>query len=321
MDLAHCSEFQGRRVASTGNPFNNNRQYGLGVVPVGHLFVLFGGYSERSIGGPRGIYVFDSTRCEWSSFPVVGQHVVVGRVKMHFVVDDTLFAYVWDDTKETYTFVTLNLVAMDAWRSVGAMSLPRTGMGTSGSFVERRKEALLFGGALGRSDLFVYSLSRKSWSTPQTAGEPPPSRHNHATCSVGYKLFVVGGLGIESQGNLDLHVLNMEGARFVWSNLKEPQGYVPCSRYLFAVSCNRARLFVYGGYGGEENFDVYSIQENRWFKAVQEQSQNSSQNEVLFNTDWSQGTSEHGVVQMDEKLWIFGGFELPVRTPMVITPR
>lgn len=304
MDLSSCSSFKARLLRPSGNPFNNRLQYGLGAVQIGHKCVLVGGYSERT---PK-VYVYDLNRNRWLSFLPQNHEVAMGRVKVIFTIGDTLYAYLWREGQmRKYVLITYDLIEFSDWHEIDTKDPPTLPYGVSGCFVERRGEAVVtspqktaISGAV-----VVYRVRDKSWFHPKTTGEPPLLDMNHATCSAGTSVFAIGDS--KEAPHLCLFHLDVTALPFVWSR---PVGgnYFPRSRYLFQASCTVKRIFVYGGYAGNRAFDVYSIQEKRWLTNIR------------MDNEWRDGTSENAVVQSEERLIVFGGFQLPAQTPLEITP-
>jgi hypothetical protein len=81
-------------------------------------------------------------------------------------------------------------------------------------------------------------------------------------------LFFGGGYFQGSQFN-DLWALNMASTPAVWSQLS-PTGTVPSTRYApsYALDAGRRRLIVFGGYGGVDYNDVYTL---TWTVGVDEE--------------------------------------------------
>ena len=303
MNLSTCSSFKARLLRPLTDPFANNAKYGHGAVQVGHRCVLVGGYSELSVY----VYIYDLNKNSWERFLPLDDYLAYGRVKMIFTAADTLFAYVWQEgNRRKYELLAFDLVEMLGWRVVEAKDAPVLPWGASGCFVERRGEAMVISAKPGHScNISIYHVEGKRWSQPKVTGKPPRLDMNHASCSTRLFVFVMGK--IFPATHLYLFMLDVTRVPFAWSALID-SNYSPRSRYLFAASCTRNRIFVYGGYDGERSFDVYSIREKRWLTSFQ------------MDNEWTNGTSENAVVQSEERLLVFGGFQLPSQTPLEITP-
>lgn len=318
MDLDDCRALRCRRMVPNKNPFEVRRHYGIGAVLFGHKCLIFGGYKGFKTPA-RFVYVYNTVSNSWKKLEAANYGLVFGRVKMAFVLDDSLIAYVWHKMKHAYNLVNLNLVLLSEWQSVHQKDPPKIGIGTAGCYIEARNEAVVVGGKGGPKLLvYVYVVAASSWYRPEVKGKAPNRRMNHAVCSSGSNMFVVGGthLSLRDDFKLDLHILTMRGREFVWSSPKIP-GYAPRDRYLFQATSSGKRIFVYGGYNGVTSFDFYDIAENRWRSA----GGSGKENGVKYITNWSKGTSEYASVQTRQTLWIFGGFQLDPYTPLKITAR
>ena len=309
-DLETSMSFKASLVASSNSPFHH-MEYGMRVVMLGHTCLMFGGFSREGTG--HRISKFDRVKKRWTGVTPKNRHCSFGSIRLGFIVDDLLYAYTWDNNVRNHCFMAVNVILMEEWIPAGKDTCPQTGFGTSGSYVEARNEAILFGGKKLSTEIFVYNVARASWYSPEVSGTPPKARYNHGTCCTGQKMFIVGGLG---PVRLDLHILDMRGNRFSWST-PVTNGYVPPRRTLFAVACNSHRIFIHGGYHARERFDMYSITENRWYKCLEGESSGkgfiSVQGYHLENTD-------HCMVVADKKLLIFGGYDLVAATPLQIDP-
>lgn len=305
LNLSNCHGFKGTRLSPSGNPFSNSKQYGIAAALVGHRCVIVGGYSERLRRGQR-VYVYNTKTNRWSSKVPMLHELAFGRAKMIFTLEDKLFAFVWHHDSNCYNFLQLDLVEMEEWRMVHEEKPPLMVFGAAGCLIEQRREALVSVGFSNHTVIHSYNFLRSKWSKPRTGGKRPPYRENHATCSVDMQVFILGGA---FQTNfLDVHILDVSVVPYTWSSPLLRPGYRPTARYLFQAVGTRKRIVVYGGYGGQKRFDVYSIPEKRWLQNIR------------FDTDWLGGTSENAVAFTEQKMWVFGGFQLDARTPLLITP-
>lgn len=320
MNLDNCIALQCRKCIPANNPFNVQLHYGIGAVLVGHKCFIFGGYKHLGVRVPaKFVYIYNIVDNLWTCVRPENFNISFGRVKMASVVDDNLVAYTWHERDARYNFSKLNLVDLDTWRLVEGKNSPNIGNGTSGCYIESRKEVILFGGVNKSTTLHVYSVERKSWYKVDPQGKPPFPRCNHASCSRGNRMFVVGGTVFGPISPLDIHIVTMRGRNFSWSSPKV-SGYIPPSRYLFNVSCSSDRIFVYGGYGGARLFDFYSISENKWYTG-KANTNVPPEHRFYFKTDWPQGTEEHAVVQNESSILIFGGFGVHPSTPLLVKPK
>lgn len=320
MDLDTCNALLCERRIPDNNPFEVDKHYGLGLVLCGHKCIVFGGYKAYRTPA-RFLYIYDTVKNSWKSVMTANHDIAYGRVKMSFIYNDKLIAYIWHEKKGKYNLSAIDLVHYRVWQGLATSNPPNIGSGTAGCYIERRKEAIVLGGK-GSLDfnVHVYNLKTGNWYEPRVTGEEPQLRMNHAVCATGSKMFVLGGtiLGGKTyrryNPNLDLHILTMLQTSFTWSS-PVVQGYAPSNRFLFQATCTENRVFVYGGYNGTESFDVYEVDKNRWRKA----GGGPESNGIGYTTNWYSGTSENAAVQTGKELWIFGGFQLEPHTPLRIT--
>ena len=306
--------FEGIQSKRRIGPFN--KHYGIGAVLVGHRCVVFGGYHSLR----QEFWVYDIAKRSWKQYAPINHDKLYGRVRMAFMVDDVLYVYLWSPIRKRYSFLTLDLVCMEEWIVERESSHMRMRFGTSGSYVECRNEGVLFGGEINSTEVLVYNVERASWYCPKTTGSPPSPRFNHTTCSYGRHMFVLGGIRISSRPatGLELYSLDMDGTRFTWSTPKVG-GYLPQGRYLFSAACISERIFVFGGYSGHTSFDIYSFEHKCWRKGYYEEASGKVEG-FRFKCDWIIGTSDHAMVLTPQNLVVFGGFQLPIGTPLHITP-
>ena len=316
-EIGSAISFNGEVAQTSLNLFGLHLLYGVGAVLIGHRCVVFGGYARLV----QNICIYDTERRTWQSRQVRNGGRLQGRVRMAFVVDDVLYVYIWSSDKQKCRFVTLDLLLMKEWALGGTGACEQMAFGTAGSYMESRNEGVLFGGQSNSTDVLVYSVENRTWYRPKTRGSPPSARFNHTTCSQGEQMFVLGGRSVETEHafkSLELHVLTMRRQRFIWSTPKVT-GYVPRGRFLFAAACISGRIFVFGGYNGYASFDIYSLRLNRWQTGSYKDDFDHNQG-FRFMSDWNRGTSDHVLVLTPQRLIVFGGFQLPISTPLHITP-
>ena len=321
-DLGTSFSFKGQLLKVDGNPFTNEFQYGVGAVLVGCKCLMFGGYSGG--GSKHRIYIYDRVQKAWTTtLPKNERNGRFGSIRLIFIVDDVLYALTWNDTIKGHDFMALDLVSMGEWVSVGTTECPNTGFGTNGSYIEKRKEGIVFGGESRRTDIFVYNVDRSSWYSPKVSGKPPVARRNHAACSTGQEMYVLGGERFRAgnypiASSLDLHVLTMRGSRFTWST-PVTSGPDMQGRYLFPAVCASGRIFAYGGMSGHKCFSIYSIKQRRWYRASSDEA-DEQKGGVHLTTDLPAGNGNSALLVVDNKLLVLGGNRLKARTPMEISP-
>jgi len=108
-----------------------------------------------------------------------------------------------------------------------------------------------FGGFDGTAKYFgvaVLDLTNMTWSYPQTTGEPPKLKTNHATAVIGSKMYIYGGNRTE-EGQYSIfdefHVLDT--ATMCWSQIKASAGQAPGPKVAHKLIAVGKRLYLFGG--------------------------------------------------------------------------
>ena len=318
MALSTCERFKCTAHLRGLELFGENYQYGHGAVLVGHKCLVFGGYADYKDATKR-VYVFDTKTGAWDFVHVSQQPLAFGTSRIEFILRDVLTVYIFTEPDKRYSLLELDLVEMEEWNLVEDRASPRLGEGTAGCFFESRNEMVAFGGRDTGTEVFRYSVDRKVWLTAKTSGFPPNPRANHATCSSGLVMFVIGGsLNGTNMQTLDMHALNVARLPFTWSTPKYGT-FRPPRRFLFHASYIGDRIILYGGFNKTRHFCFYSIKERRWFEGVRRNVEYPDR-QVRFESNWSSGTSAYAVAHTNEKMWLFGGFEMKQKWHLEIEP-
>eukprot|EP01112_Ceratiomyxa_fruticulosa_P019604 TRINITY_DN645_c0_g2_i1.p1 TRINITY_DN645_c0_g2~~TRINITY_DN645_c0_g2_i1.p1 ORF type:complete len:435 (-),score=42.07 TRINITY_DN645_c0_g2_i1:46-1305(-) len=134
----------------------------------------------------------------------------------------------------------------------------------------------MFGGFDGVSQHFglnVFDVETNEWYVPQSYGDVPLSRTNHASASIGHRMYIFGGMYRNQTETLiflnDFYVLDT--ITMVWTKLN-PQGPLPDSRCGHRLVSFGNKLLLFGG-GSGEHWDkkyndvyIYDPQLNVWVK-------------------------------------------------------
>ena len=314
-NLGTSMSFKGTLVKTKIDLGKASVSRGVGVVALGHECLMFGGFTGD--GERHRVHRYDRLKRKWKSVLPRNREKSFGSIRMTFVVDDILYAYVWYGNAYKHGFLALDLILMEEWVAVGKGSLMQAGFGASGCYVALRNEGVLFGGP--QSNVVVYNVERSSWYSPEVSGTLPSPRKHCATCCVGQRMFIVGGHIPEGNDNvLDLHILTMYGTRFSWST-PVTTGAIPPKRSMFTATYASGRVFVYGGSGGYKRFDVYSIKQNRWYNGSSAEA-DAERGIVHFTSQLFGGNAVHAAVVVDGKLLIFGGSFGLAKIPLEIAP-
>ena len=173
-DLSNCTAFKCRVLHPPLAPLTKTMHFGMGAVLLGHRCILVGGYGDTP--SRQLVYFYDTVRNSWSSCHVENMDLGFGRVKMLYILEDHLYAYTWHETKSMYNFASLDLLELEEWCIVDESKYPQMGVGTSGCFIERRREAILFSGRHSDVQLMAYRVDARLWYRPQTKGQFPARR-------------------------------------------------------------------------------------------------------------------------------------------------
>jgi len=133
----------------------------------------------------------------------------------------------------------------------------------------------MFGGYDGisqRFELSAFDPVKRMWYVPQTQGETPPSRSNHASAVVGKKMYIFGGLlqqDKELVDSNDMHVLDT--TTMTWS---APQctGTIPEPRCGHKMVTIDGKIYLFGGGNGDNwankfnDLHTFDPETNEWSK-------------------------------------------------------
>ncbi|XP_077243642.1 met-10+ like family protein / kelch repeat-containing protein isoform X3 [Tasmannia lanceolata] len=106
------------------------------------------------------------------------------------------------------------------------------------------------------NDVWVLDTAHHEWKLLECKGSLFAPRHRHAAAVGGSKIYVFGGLNIDTIYSC-MHVLDTE--TFQWSEVSI-QGEWPCARHSHSMVENGSQLYMFGGYDGENVLgDLYSF--------------------------------------------------------------
>ena len=300
MSLSTCLSFNCRKLEPAGNAYEGKSCKGLGVVLVGHKCIVLGGDTTPF---QSKTYIFDTVKRSWRSCAPLNSDSVMGYVKMSYVLNDMLFAYVWNHKDFEYTFVKLDLLQMEAWTAVPDQNRPKKTFRAVGCFVENHKEAVITWVTSQQVRIACYPEVGRTWRVPTVRGVVPKFKSKHGMCADGHNVFVLGKK--EIHGELMMFTLNLAESRARWSEVRA-KGTAPGLAY-FSLHCLEDRIIVYGGEGSVCGIDVFSLGERRWLSGVS------------LGGEWRETNREHASVLLYNKILVFGGRNT-VRKPEEITP-
>eukprot|EP01117_Protostelium_nocturnum_P011660 TRINITY_DN4242_c0_g1_i1.p1 TRINITY_DN4242_c0_g1~~TRINITY_DN4242_c0_g1_i1.p1 ORF type:complete len:467 (+),score=156.89 TRINITY_DN4242_c0_g1_i1:219-1619(+) len=133
----------------------------------------------------------------------------------------------------------------------------------------------IFGGYDGvdqRFELSTFDPRKMAWEVPNTFGDRPVSRSNHASAVIGKNMYIFGGLlqqGRELIDSNDLYVLN--SVTMTWTQL-HPTGDIPeprCGHKMISID---DKIYLFGGGNGDNwsnkfnDLHVFDPEKNTWNK-------------------------------------------------------
>ncbi|ORX66177.1 galactose oxidase [Linderina pennispora] len=223
------------------------------------LFVFGGGDGTRYFNE---LYVFDTKSLVWAKPKVAGQVPSARRTHTCFHHNGYVYLFGGGDGHKALNDLYRvkaepNAQGAYEWEIVetsGGRPFPRGYHTTTlvGS------QVVVFGGSDGQEcfgDTSLLDLTTMQWS--HIAIDPPLTRLAHTATLVGMYLFVVCGHDGSEYANqvlmLQLDTLRWE-TRVIYGVAPQPRGYHACA-------LDDGRLFLHGGYNGQEVFDdLYTLE-------------------------------------------------------------
>ncbi|KAJ2800609.1 hypothetical protein H4R20_003995 [Coemansia guatemalensis] len=227
---------------------------------VGHQLFVFGGGDGTQYFSD--LYVLDTRSCIWTRAQVNGAMPSPRRTHTCFHYNGYVYLFgggdghralndLWrvraePDANDTYTW--------EEVETTGGRPFPR-GYHTS-TLVGN--QVVVFGGSDGQEcfgDTSLLNLDTMEWS--HVAIDPPLTRLAHSATLVGMYLFVICGHDGSDYSNqvlmLKLDTLKWE-TRVIYGTAPSPRGYHACA-------LNDGRIFLHGGYNGQDVFDdLYALE-------------------------------------------------------------
>lgn len=105
-------------------------------------------------------------------------------------------------------------------------------------------------------DLWIFDIPKAEWKLMHNNGNVFAPRHRHAAAVVGSKIYVFGGLNIDTLYS-SLLILDVDTLR--WKEV-HASGEWPCARHSHSLVAHGCKLYLFGGYNGERALgDLYSF--------------------------------------------------------------
>ncbi|KAI9206513.1 uncharacterized protein BJ171DRAFT_422235 [Polychytrium aggregatum] len=200
------------------------------------------------------LYVLDCDTLTWSIPETTGVAPGPRRAHSSWIYDKALWIYAGGDGVQALGDMFKLDLATLAWTKVtgvmGSVPPPR-GYHTS-TIVNNT--VIMYGGSDGHecfSDIYIFHLEELRWNRIQYE-RPAYSRLSHTATLVGSFLFIIGGHDGTSYSSevLMLNLITMEWEQRLVVGLESPgeRGY-------HSACYNDSRVFVFGGYNGQEVFN------------------------------------------------------------------
>jgi serine/threonine protein kinase/N-acetylneuraminic acid mutarotase len=166
------------------------------------------------------------------------------------------------------------------------------------------KKLYLFGGTQRSTfldDFYAFDVERKTWEKIERnpTGVKPPPLARHSAVAIGKKLYIFGGVQVESFSN-DLFVVDTE--TMTWEKIVT-KGTVPSPRAQHSAVAVGTKMYIFGGY---------------FFKSLTQQMEFDDVHEFDTETNvWQKIETSlphqppprfgHAAAVLDKKIYIFGG--------------
>lgn len=182
-----------------------------------------------------------------------------------FLYEDGIYWYGSSDDPElegrTQTLFRLDLVSEEFCGIVDAGENPDRRIYATGSYFERRKQFIVFGGSIQGitpdrlvGDVKILNMPEKVWSKPIIKGRTPSPRAKHSASIYGNVLYVYGGVLKRGRGDFGIYLLHLQSAsRARWSRPKTNYRYLrPHLRDSLSMLQFGNLIFLCKGNGQEE---------------------------------------------------------------------
>jgi len=110
-------------------------------------------------------------------------------------------------------------------------------------------------GYLAKDDLYCFDFKSNAWEAV-TAPNGPSARYHHSAAICGEHMYIFGGCKSNKDYFNDLYSFNFATRSWKEMKVSAPLSMVP--RAGQAMFCLQNKLYVFGGYGGDGGYDVYT---------------------------------------------------------------
>ncbi|XP_050400202.1 kelch domain-containing protein 1 [Patella vulgata] len=238
------------------------------LVGVGDKLYLFGGLSQN-FGWFDDLFVFDTVSNSWSVVTGDGERPCARDKLQATVVDKSIYYFGGfgpksadedileedneeEDGAEFGWFDDLFVFNTESkkWSEPMQMNLGVPTARAAHGMCTVGRNIVIFGGRdmeSRRNDLRMFNIDSRKWNTElKVNGREPEPRSFHTTTSVGNRVVVMGGRGIENQHFADVHIFDTDSTEWLQPNI---DGDLPCGRGQHSVVLAGDRVVLFGGSG------------------------------------------------------------------------
>ena len=299
MDLDTCTAFTCRSLAAK-TP-SEARAAGNTTVLLGNSLVAWGRGAATGVV----IYICDLKKLVWKPRRVGLAYRVTGMMSFVCLHDDRMIGVVIDFEANCRIFQ-LDAVMMDGLIEISDASEPLyEDMGCAVAFLEPHEEIVFFP-ALG-FPLWAWNIETRTKYLPRVSGVGPEQAQGAACSSFKSKVFLV--VEQNDLAGIGLFILDAKKQEFTWSHASlTPGSYIPRPRRQPSVTCSSSkRVFVYGGYGADEELVMYDFKERKWFRIAKVSRNNKSADLLKLLGKTPAPSADHAAVQTNDFILLVGG--------------
>lgn len=268
------------------------------AVLIGHrIFIIGGAFNSRlSVM----VYICDTKSFTWSILPVNPGGLTLDEhmVGLAFVRKEEIYAAAYDLSRSRFAMYMLDCVLLNGWRIISdSDGFEAPDDYPPGAYHEQTDQAFIY----AQRTLYVFAGSRRSCTVPKTKGIFPHDLRDHQCCTSPTTFFIVGNRG----ERLALYGLSIKD--LAWARVQCCTAYEPPCRLLYTMSYIHGRIFVMGGYGAQNQLDVFSVSESKWYNVVSGDGLNCPDRILLNGLGLQGGTAQHAVVYTKDRMFFVGG--------------
>ena len=299
MDLDTCTAFTCSSLAAK-TPRGTGAS-GKNTVLIGNSLVVWG---AADISGVV-MYLCDLKRLVWKLRHVGVAYRVPFEINFVCLHDDRVVGVVIDIAANCRIFQ-FDAVMMDGLTEISdASESLYESLGCAVAFLEPHQEVVFF-----PSDglpLWAWNVETRTKYVPRVSGIGPKQSKGAACSSCKNKVFLV--VEQHDLAGIGLFILDAKKQQFTWSNASlAPGSYIPRPRRRPSVTCSSSkRVFVYGGYGAQDELVMYDFKEQKWFRIAKASRYKTSTNRLKLLGKTPAPSENSTAVQTNDFILLVGG--------------